>query len=194
MHLLEFLFNQGEHPKRRQAPPPGPTRIFGGGGQRQAPNQDQKKTGKSILRGFGVAVGPAVRPWAQLRQERAPYILPEGRGRRLPPNVQVGQGGATLTRNKFQWARAEAALTRKNFQWARAEGVIIGRGQGGGRWKRIFAPRGCHRLNDFQPRHIFTPLAIKEPVRRHCSAAFHVERGSSPARAGYLIAQGGITK
>ncbi len=94
----------------------------------------------------------------------------------------------------FKWARAGATLTRNKFQRARAEGVIIGRGQGGGRWKRIFAPRGCHRLNDFQPRHIFTPLAIKEPVRRHCSAAFHVERGSSPARAGYLIAQGGITK
>ena len=170
MRLLEFLFNQGEHPKRRHAPPPGPARIFGGGGQRQAPNQDQKKTGKSILRGFGGVVGPAVRPWAQLRQERAPYILPEGRGRRLPPNVQVARAGATLTRNKFQWARAE--------------GVIIGRGQGGGRWKRIFAPRGCPRLNDFQPRHIFTPLAIKEPVRRHCSAAFHVEPGSNPRERG----------
>jgi len=102
--------NKSESESKASSAPPALARsnfFWGGRGRATSkPKASQELTAKYILRGFGVAVGSMVRPWAQLRQERAPFIFSPWPGRERssgrPLPSQPGQGG--------QWAwRGEAA-------------------------------------------------------------------------------------
>ena len=96
--LLSTLRKSFEFESKFSSAPPALASLFLGGGKATSkPKASQELTAKYILRGFGVAVGSMVRPWAQLRQERVPFIFSPWPGRERssgrPLPSPPGQGG-----------------------------------------------------------------------------------------------------